>query len=182
MNTAIDHILFQYINQGMANPVLDFLCPLARNKYTWLPFYIAGVSYILYKYRWKGFAMLAFAGLTILLSDQLSNLIKSTFHRLRPCLVEHTVRLLVAHCSDTYSFTSNHATNHFAIAVFLSLLFKQLKWFTLLLLFWATLISFSQVYVGLHYPADVAGGALVGLLVGVCGAMVYTAIVAKQVK
>jgi membrane-associated phospholipid phosphatase len=76
------------------------------------------------------------------------------------------VRLLVDHCSDTFSFTSNHAANHFAIAVFLSLALRQYRWLAIILILWASFISLSQVYVGLHYPADIAGGGLLGSLVG----------------
>ena len=177
MNTALDHSLFQFINQGMANPILNLLCPLARNKFTWLPLYIIASIYILYKYKTNGLWILAFAGLTILLSDQLSNLIKLFIHRLRPCVTESSIRLLVERCSDTYSFTSNHAANHFAIAIFLSLVLKQHKWLLPSLLLWASFIAFSQVYVGLHYPADVAGGAAVGLAVGFISYKLYQRLV-----
>jgi undecaprenyl-diphosphatase len=130
-----------------------------------MPFYIMGGVLVLYKYRWLGLAMVVCAALAILVSDQSSDLIKHFVHRLRPCALGEA-RLVVAHCSDTYSFTSNHAANHFAIAVFLSLVFRQIRWFPYVLVLWAGFISVSQVYVGLHYPADIAGGALLGSLVG----------------
>ena len=117
---------------------------------------------VLYKYRWQGLLIVGFAALTILLSDQASNLVKHFVHRLRPCAVDESVRLLVAECSKTFSFTSNHAANHFALAVFLSLVFRQYRWLAVVLVIWAGFISLSQVYVGLHYPADIAGGALLG--------------------
>jgi undecaprenyl-diphosphatase len=166
MTTTLDHTLFHYINQGLASPLLDYLCPLARDKYTWLPFYIIGGCYVLYRYKMRGLWLIVFAVLTIALCDQASNLIKLLTHRLRPCFVEPQVRLLVAGCSHTFSFTSNHAANHFGLAVFLSLSFSKLRWLPVLLVAWAGFIAFSQVYVGLHYPADVAGGALLGTLVG----------------
>jgi membrane-associated phospholipid phosphatase len=144
---------------------MDMLCPLARDKNTWVPFYIMGGLLILYKYRWVGLWMIVCTALTVLVSDQSSDLIKHFIHRLRPCAVEN-VRLLVDHCSDTFSFTSNHAANHFAIAVFLSLALRQYRWLAIILILWASFISLSQVYVGLHYPADIAGGGLLGSLVG----------------
>jgi undecaprenyl-diphosphatase len=109
--------------------------------------------------------MVVCAVLAIIISDQSSGLIKHLVHRLRPCAVGEA-RLLVAHCSDTFSFTSNHAANHFAIAVFLSLVFRHIKWLPPILLIWASFIALSQVYVGLHYPADIAGGALLGSAIG----------------
>jgi len=137
-----------------------------------MPFYIMGSLLVLYKYRWLGLWMIVCAGLAILASDQSSNLIKHFVHRLRPCAVGEA-RLLVAHCSDTFSFTSNHAANHFAIAVFLSLVFRQIRWFPFVLVLWAAFISLSQVYVGLHYPADIAGGALLGSLAGYLAFLIF---------
>lgn len=130
-----------------------------------MPFYIIGGLVVLYKYRWQGLWLLVCAALAVFVSDQTSNLIKHVVHRLRPCAVEQ-VRLLVTNCSNTYSFTSNHAANHFALAVLLVLAFRQHKWLIYVLIFWACFISFSQVYVGLHYPADVVGGAIIGVIAG----------------
>ncbi len=161
----IDHSLFHFINTACGNPVLDTLCPIARDMNTWMPCYIMGCLLLLYKYRWQGLWMIVCAVLAVIASDQSSNLIKHLVHRLRPCAVGE-VRLLVKHCSDTFSFTSNHAANHFALAVFLSLVFSRIRWFGAILILWAAFISLSQVYVGLHYPADIVGGALLGSLVG----------------
>jgi undecaprenyl-diphosphatase len=168
MITSIDHTLFHFINQSIANPLLDAVCPILRNRFTWLPFYIIGGSWVLYKYRLNGLWILLTIAITILLSDQFSNLIKMIVHRARPCHTEG-VRILVA-CSDTYSFTSNHAANHFALATFLTLLFCHKRWVAYVLFLWASLVCFSQIYVGIHYPADIAAGALLGAGIG---AIVY---------
>jgi undecaprenyl-diphosphatase len=138
-----------------------------------MPFYIMGILLVIYKYRLHGLLIVIFAALTILLSDQSSNLIKYFVHRLRPCAVDTTVRLLVAHCNDTFSFTSNHAANHFALAVFLSLVFRRVRWLSLVLIIWAGFISLSQVYVGLHYPADITGGAVLGVIAGYCAFAIF---------
>jgi membrane-associated phospholipid phosphatase len=117
--------------------------------------------------------MLVCVALAILVSDQSSNLIKHFIHRLRPCAVGEA-RLLVDHCSNTFSFTSNHAANHFALAIFLSMVYKDKgKWLSFALVFWALAISLSQVYVGLHYPADILGGAILGSLVGYAAFLLF---------
>ena len=171
---AFDHSLFHFINQDCANPVLDAICPVLRNKNTWIPFYIMGGVWVLFQFRWLGLWMIICAALAILLSDQGSNLLKFLFHRIRPCATGEPVRLLVEHCSQTFSFTSNHAANHFALAVFLSLLFRQYRWLRPLLITWASLIALSQVYVGLHYPADVAAEAALGSLFGLLSSWLYS--------
>jgi membrane-associated phospholipid phosphatase len=153
--------------------VLDILCPWARDKNTWIPFYILGGLLVLYKYRLQGLWILLIAAAAILMSDQSSNLIKHLTHRLRPCTVDTAVRLVGVHCSDTFSFTSNHAANHFAIAVFISLVFSQIRWLPYTLIMWAAFIAFSQVYVGLHYPSDIAGGAVLGALVGYAAFLIF---------
>ena len=123
-----------------------------------------GSGLVAYKYRWAGAWMIVCACLAILISDQSANLIKHAVHRLRPCAVEE-VHLLVK-CSNTFSFPSNHATNHFALAIFLSLVFHRVWWLPLVLVLWAVFVALSQVYVGLHYPLDITAGALLGSVVG----------------
>lgn len=169
----IDQQIFHAINTGMANPVLDVLCPIFRNKLTWVPVYIV-IAYLFYRwYGIKALALLVLAGITITLSDQVSaTFIKSYFHRLRPCNnVLMQARALVP-CGGGYSFVSSHAANHFALAMYISLVVPihlHKKWAAVLFL-WAALIAFSQIYVGVHYPADVTAGAILGILIGLATA------------
>jgi membrane-associated phospholipid phosphatase len=165
---ALDKELFLLVNNGLAAAWLDWLCPVLRDKMTWVPFYIAAVAVLLWKKRAEGLLILVFAGITILLCDQIaSSLIKPWVQRIRPCsepLLAGQVRMLV-HCGKGFSFLSSHAANHFGLALFLSCLLKQV-WARVLLFVWAFSIGFSQVYVGVHYPGDVFCGALLGILTG----------------
>lgn len=163
--SSIDHTVFQLINQQWTNPVLDVVCPVFRNKLTWLPCYIISAIWIRRKYPDQFRSLLVMVVLVIFFSDQGSNLMKWYFHRLRPCAVGEA-RLLVAHCSNSFSFTSNHAANHMAFAVLLSFFFRRI-WFSGFMICWALMVGYSQIYVGLHYPADVFVGALWGALVSI---------------
>jgi membrane-associated phospholipid phosphatase len=165
----IDKEWFLAINNGMANDFFDALMPVLRNQYTWVPLYILIAGWFLYRYKIQGFWFIAFTLITFALSDQLSaSLIKPFIERLRPCrepfLIDQ-VRILV-HCGSGHSFPSTHATNHFAFAIIVGLcLYKDNKWPIYALLAAAVLVSFAQVYVGVHYPIDVISGAILGTII-----------------
>jgi undecaprenyl-diphosphatase len=101
--------------------------------------------------------------LLIIVTDQTGyRLLKEYFARPRPCNVLTDVLTPIG-CTGSYSFPSNHALNNFAAAIFFYRLFPKLKW---VLFISAALISISRVYLGLHYPSDIFGGAVIGLAFG----------------
>lgn len=168
---SLDQILFSFINQDLANPLLDTIMPYWREKTTWIPLYAAILIISFFRLSWKKALLfiILLAG-TVGVADQISSQwIKKSVKRVRPCndqLVQEEVHLLVD-CGSGYSFTSSHATNHFAIAFFIAfILFSNKKMWRILLLFWAATIAFGQVYVGVHYPLDVTVGALLGIIIG----------------
>ena len=166
----LDKSLFHHINMVWTSPALDALLPWLRNKYIWAPFYLFILAFFILNYRWQGVMMALCLGITILFCDQLSSgIIKPLFQTLRPCndpMWEGNIRVLV-NCGSGYGFVSSHAANHFGAAMFLGIIFwRKTKFVLPALLAWAALISYAQVYVGLHYPFDVAGGAGLGVLIG----------------
>ena len=172
----LDESLFHIINSLGQNAFFDWLMPFWRNKLTWIPLYIFLIGIVLYQLKIKGLYLLLALGLTIGISDTLSSkIIKKTVKRERPCrnvnLLE--VRSLV-HCGGGYSFTSSHATNHFAVAAFLIFLTGGIfgKW-RYLLWVWAALVAYAQVYVGVHYPLDVICGGILGVLIAYLTSMMY---------
>ena len=173
----LDQYLFHLINTAWANDFLDALMPLWRNKYIWVPVYVFLISFLMINFGKKGFILFAFAILTIGIADTLSSkVIKKTVQRIRPCndpAMANFVDLKVK-CGGGYSFTSSHATNHFALAIFLIFtLGKRFRWIKWVLLTWATTIAYGQIYVGVHYPLDVISGAILGILVGTLVATFY---------
>ncbi len=113
--------------------------------------------------------MLIFIGFMILASDQLSNFFKYGFKRLRPCYdpeVNTIMRLVKNSCGGKYGFFSSHASNSFALATFFMKLLEPKKYWFPILLLWAILVSYSRIYIGVHFPLDVLTGALIGLFFG----------------
>jgi undecaprenyl-diphosphatase len=166
----LDQAIFHAINGAGPIPFLDALAPYWREKTTWIPLYLVGVGWLGYRYRWRAVPYLLGIGLAVLIADQLSaSVIKPAVERLRPCrdssLLE-PARVLVG-CGGGYSFPSAHATNHFAVAVFIFLTWAR-QWgaWRYLLLVWAASIALGQVYVGVHYPLDITAGALLGAGIG----------------
>lgn len=169
MLLSLDQDLFFFVNNDLSNSFLDWLTPILRNKYTWFPIYALVALVLVYRWKKVGLAILLFGGLTVLLTDfTSSSIIKPMVDRLRPCndpdMVSH-VNLVIENCGSGYSFTSSHAANHFGMALFFIWLWgRRFRWLVWAGLAWALAISFSQVYVGVHYPFDIFGGAVVGLL------------------
>jgi len=167
---SIDQEAFLSINQGLSNVFFDWLMPILRNKYTWAPLYLFIIIFCIKNYGKPGILIVLFTLITFGISDYTSSsVIKKSVQRVRPCndiAFKDAVNIRVR-CGGGYSFTSSHATNHFAIALFLIMVFYR-RWKPILWLgiTWAALISFAQVYVGVHYPLDVMAGALLGSLIG----------------
>lgn len=171
----LDRECFFLINEGLQNPFFDWLMPFLRDKYFWIPFYFLFTFLLTFYYKKKIWIVVLMAILTVAISDQLSGqLIKKLVKRPRPCQkteIKDYVNLKVD-CGSGYSFVSSHASNHFALAVFLILLpGRRYKWVIPVSLLWASSISFAQVYLGLHYPLDVMGGAMLGSFIALWTAL-----------
>lgn len=167
-----DRSLFLDINRGLSNPVFNVVLPFVRERALWIPLYLY-LLYLAFSRFHRKTAVMLVLGLALFAGGAdftSSTLIKKNVQRLRPCnepSLKEQVILRLDHCGSGYSFTSSHASNHFAVAVYLSGWFGFLgRWVRPAFLFWAFSIAFSQVYVGVHYPLDVLFGGLLGALFG----------------
>jgi undecaprenyl-diphosphatase len=165
-----DYQLMEWLNHDWQHPWLDWLMPHWRDKKTWIPLYILLAGFALYRFRWQGLYFILGVALTAGAADTISSkVMKPTFERVRPCNNDTLPFEVIQRggCGRGYSFTSSHATNHFAIAVFivmtLGAIYRWIRWPFLL---WAGSIAYGQVYVGVHFPFDVLAGALLGSLIG----------------
>jgi undecaprenyl-diphosphatase len=104
----------------------------------------------------------------ILISDQLSNFFKNNFERLRPCYnldLADQIRIVKESCGGSFGFFSAHASNSFVVATFFYLFFSSKNKFSKLLFLWASIIAYSRIYVGVHYPLDIVFGSLLGFMI-----------------
>lgn len=167
----MDQFIFEKINGQWHNPFLDAVLPFVREPTFWVPFYLFLGLFVLLNFGAKGWVWVLFVIILAMISDYTSSsVIKDLFPRLRPCrdpaMADH-VRFLVSYCPMSSSFVSSHAVNHFAISTFIFVTFKNAisrKWGCIFI--WAALICYAQVYVGVHYPLDVAAGMVVGIMIG----------------
>jgi undecaprenyl-diphosphatase len=163
----IDTSLFLFLN-GLNAPFLDTLMYYSSKSILWLPVYLAFLYLVIRNYKWQTLLVVLFAILMITFSDQLSNLAKDGFQRFRPSNEPGlTVHLVNAYKGGLYGFYSAHASNTFAVAVFVMMLLKhKYRYFFIPALLWALFMSYTRIYLGVHYPGDILAGMVVGSTLG----------------
>lgn len=162
----LDTSLFLWLN-GFHSPFWDKVMWFISGKVEWAPLYIALLAYVIYKYRWKSIWIFVAIALLITLADQISTeVFKKGIERLRPTHnseIRDLVHIVNNYRGGMYGFVSSHAANSFAVAIFFTLLLNK-RWFTISIILWASIVSYSRIYLGVHYPGDILGGAILGIL------------------
>lgn len=160
---GIDLYLFKLLNQTLVNPIFDAVMPFITKEKYLLPVYAIILFFLIWKGGRRGQIVALILIITVIISDQISSsVIKSIVGRLRPCHELIDVRLLVG-CGRGKSFPSSHAVNNFAAAIVLTGFFRR-YWYIFLGV--ASLIAYTRVYCGVHYPSDVLAGAIIGSIIG----------------
>ncbi len=167
MLERLDQQLFLFLN-SLNTPFWDQVMHSVSGKIIWAPLYIAILVYLGFKYKRKFLIIILFIILAAALADQTSVIIKNAVQRFRPChepSLEGLVHIVRDECGGKFSFVSSHASNSFNVAL-ISLLFIKKRWFTISILLWASVVGYSRVYLGVHYPGDVICGAILGVFIG----------------
>ena len=165
----LDKSLFLFLN-NLGTPFFDQLWLVITNKWSSIPLYML-FMYLLYKNfgLQKTIITLVVVALMITISDQLSYAVKHAVMRSRPCGDESLQGLgrFITRCGS-YGYFSGHATSSFALAIFLGLTLRQYyRYIFGLLIIWAFVVSYSRIYVGVHFPGDVLTGIIVGTMIGI---------------
>jgi undecaprenyl-diphosphatase len=179
---GLDQSILYFFNHTIATDWLDPVMIALTNVKTWAPVYILSAVLALYYQRMRGVRLIVSTLLLVAVANGVTNLaIKPAVARERPCAevspghrTVEDIRLPDGQRFG-YSFPSSHALNNFAGVVFFILAFPRKKW-----LYWlfvpATLICITRLYLGVHYPADVLGGMLLGAVFGYAWAKLHTGV------
>jgi undecaprenyl-diphosphatase len=164
----IDRTLFLFLN-GLHAPWLDTVMFWISKALVWIPFYLLLLWLVIRKYGKGTLWILLFIALMITAGDQIANLFKDGVQRLRPSqdTTLCCVHLVNGYKGGTYGFYSAHASNTFALAVFLLLVLrKHYRYMAPVMITWAFVLSYSRIYLGVHYPGDMLAGMVAGILLG----------------
>ena len=172
----LDKQVFLLLN-GLHSSLLDPIMFYASKKFFWIPFYFVLLWLFFKHYGWQTtLIILLFIVVLITMSDQISGILKETTRRLRPVRdeeLEGLVHFVKRRSGGRYGFVSSHASNSFALALFVIHLLKyKVKFIIPVMIGWASLKSYSRIYLGAHFPGDIIGGILLGI---VCAVIVVKA-------
>jgi len=178
----LDKKLLVYLNSMHMDWLDPIMLQITKTQF-WIPLYLFLIYLVFKNFNTRGWLVLAGAGLAILLADQItSSLMKPYFERLRPSqepTLQGIVHIVNDYRGGLYGFASSHAANTFATALFVWLLFRnKYKWMPILFL-WAAVMTYTRIYLGVHYPGDILVGGIVGLFSGWAGYRFYLYLNAK---
>ena len=171
-----DTKFFLFLNQfhwDRLDPVIMFL----TQTESWLPLFIFLIYMIIREYKSESWLVLLCIIITIVLADQItSSFMKPFFHRLRPSHVpalESLIHIVDGYRGGLHGFASSHAANTTGVAFFIFLLFREKHRLAWLIFIWAFIMSYTRIYLGVHYPGDVIVGALVGMACSYAAYRIY---------
>ena len=171
-----DQSIFLFLN-GIHSPWADIFFYWVSNRFVWIPLYAVLAFFLIKKWRKRAIPIFIALTLCIFLTDQSCNLIKHSVQRPRPShdpVLSEQVHLVAKpdgtlYKGGPYGFPSSHAANSMALALWVILyLGEKRKWLIIGMLCWVLLVSYSRIYLGVHYPSDL----LVGWILGACWALV----------
>ena len=161
----LDNELFFFLN-NLHNSWMDTIMWHISGKWQWVPFYVLLLFYIIKTYKKQSVYILIALTCVIICSDFIaSGIFKPYFERLRPThdpRWEGMVHIVNGYKGGRYGFASSHAANTFGLATMIFFIFRSIYRITPYIFLWALVVSYSRIYLGVHYPLDIITGAIIG--------------------
>ena len=179
----LDRSLFLYLN-NLGTPSWDGFWLVVTNKLTFIPLYLVLIYFIAKRFTLKEVVILVLtiSGM-ILFTDQITNLFKFTFERLRPCAQEGVLEYIRQGECWGYGFFSGHSSNSMATAIFTGLMLRSVyKNVIYFMIVWSIVVAYSRIYLGLHYPLDIVCGLTFGVCSGYLFYVIFTRLQARFTK
>ena len=171
---------------GYHHEALDPLVLLITQTVFWIPLYAFFIFLLFKHYKKNGWWFIVGAIVTILISDQVTaSLMKPFFARLRPSQdpsLAGLVHLVDNYKGGLYGFASSHAANTFGVSLFMWLSLRHVYRWIVLAFLWAGIMTYTRIYLGVHFPGDILVGAAVGLMGGWIGYQVTQKLMSRKVE
>lgn len=169
LNQIIDFDIQIFLKINSWNSIFfDKVMYAVSGQIIWIPYFLFIIFLFIKKDKKKALIAILFLIFAIGISDFISfHGFKQVIKRLRPChnpAIESVVHIVKNHCGGKYGFVSSHAANFFSIAMFSGLYINK-KYFYYLSFGIAIIVAYSRIYLGVHYPLDIVGGALLGMFI-----------------
>lgn len=165
----LDKKIFLFLN-GLNHPHLDPVMFYTTKTFFWMPLYLFLIFLIFKNYKQDGWFILIGAAITIVLTDQITtSLMKPYFARLRPSQdpsLIGLVHLVNGYKGGLFGFASSHAANTFGTAIFIWLVLKSFYKGVGWIFIWAAFMTYTRIYLGVHFPGDIIVGSIIGLCCG----------------
>jgi undecaprenyl-diphosphatase len=165
----LDKRLLLFLN-GWNSPFFDSVMLTLTETFVWTPLYAILIYLVIKTYGKSSIWILLGVALTILLCDRItSGFMKPFFARLRPSHepgLEGLLHLVNDYRGGLYGFASSHAADTFGVAMFVWLSLKKYYRWIWVVFVWAALMTYTRIYLGVHYPSDILFGALIGMTLG----------------
>lgn len=180
-----DKELFLFFN-GLHTPWLDPVMLFFTETFVWLPLYLLLLYFVIRDYKKDCWVPLLGITITILLCDQItSGFMKPFFARLRPSQepsLAGLIHLVNGYKGGMYGFASSHAANTLGTATFFTLLLRPTRPWIAWLYLWAFAMTYTRLYLGVHYPGDILVGGVIGITCGWLGYTLQSALMVRVEK